>query len=159
MHWPSIQRLRPGSIAVANPAGSRLNRKNKYVPVHTSMYSFTDSCTAMYLHVHPYTVPCTVMYHLVPPYTTLYHDSTGQYILEHPGTSGPWNFLCQYILVRTILRFLVQPYRQKRTYCDVPEHTALYRHIPGVQDSCTPDAKLGRAEQPLALAPASRPRA
>ena len=56
MHWSSIQRLRPGSIAAANPAGTRLNRKNKYVPVHTSMYSFTDSCTAMYLHVPPYTV-------------------------------------------------------------------------------------------------------
>jgi hypothetical protein len=119
MHWSLILHLLRGSIAAANPAGSRLNRKNKYVPVHTSMYSFTDSCTAMRLHVPPYTVPCTVMYHLVPPcttFTTLYHDSTGQYIQEHPGTYGPRNFLCQYILVRTILRFLVPPCRhwQKR---------------------------------------------
>jgi hypothetical protein len=135
MHWSLIQRLRQGSIAAANPAGSRLNLKNKYVPVHTSMYSFTDSCTAVYLHVPPYTFPCTIMYHLVPTCTTVYHDSTGQYILEHPCTYRPRNFLCQYILVRTILRFLVLPCRQKRTYQDVPVQTALYRHIPGVQDS------------------------
>jgi hypothetical protein len=135
MHLSLIQRLWPGSIAAANPAGSRLNSKNKYVPVHTSMYSFTDSCTAMYLHVPPYTVPCTVMYHLVPPCTTLYHDSTGQYIQEHPGTYGSRNSLCQYILVHTKMRFLVLPCRQKRTYRDVPEQTALNSHIPGVQDS------------------------
>ncbi len=129
MHWYSIQRLWPGSIAAAaNPAGTRLNRKNKYVPVHTSMYSFTESCTAMYLHVHPYTVPCTVMYHLVPPCTTLYHDSTGQYIQEHPGTYGPRDFqvLCQYILVRTILRFLrvVPPGHVARSV-----RTGMYQYI------------------------------
>ncbi len=140
MHGSLIQRFRPGtagSIAAANSAGSRLNHKNKYVPVHTSMYSFTNSCTAIYLHVPPYTVPCTVMYHLVQPCTTLYrdHDSTGQYIPEHPGTYGPRNFLCQYMLVRTILRFLVSPCRQKRTNWDVPVHTAVYCHTPGVQDS------------------------
>ncbi len=138
MHWSLIQRLWPGSIAAANPAGSRLtrDRKNQYIPVHTSMYSFTDSCTAMYLHVPPYTVPCTVIYHLVPPCTTLNHDSsTGQYIPEHPATYGPRNFLCQYILVLTKMRFLVPPCRQNRTYRDVPVQTALYRHLPGVQDS------------------------
>ncbi len=116
MHWSLIQRLWPGSIASANPAGSRLNRKNQYIPVHTSMYSFTDSCTAMYLHVPPYTVPCTVMYHLVPPWTTLNHDRTGQYIPDHPATYGPRNFLCQYILVRTKMRFLMPPCRLNHTY-------------------------------------------
>ncbi len=138
MHWSLIQRLWPGSIAAANPAGSRLNHTNKYVPVHASMYSFTDSRTAMYLHVPPYTVPCTVMYHLVPPCTTLYHDSTGQYIQEHPGTYRPRNFLCQYILVPTKMKFLVPPCRQKRTYRDVPVQTALYHRISGVQDSRCP---------------------
>ncbi len=141
MHWSLIQRLRPGSIAAANPAGSRLT-----VRLGMSMFQYIPVCTvlqilvtAMYLHVPPYTVPCTVMYHLVPPCTTLYHDSTGQYIPEHPISYGPRNFLCQYILVRTILRFFVPPCRQKRTYRDVPVQTALYRHIPGVQDSrCCP---------------------
>ncbi len=68
-------------------------------------------------------------------FNTALSDSTGKYIPKHPCTYGPRNFLCQYMLVRTILRFLVSPCRQKRTYWDVPVHTAVYCHIPGVQDS------------------------
>jgi hypothetical protein len=148
MCWSLIQLFRLGSIAAANLAG--LNCK-KYVPVHTSTYCFLDSCTAMYLHVPPYTVPCTVMYNLVPPCTTLYHDCTGQYVPVHDTCMyEPRNFLCQYILVHTVLRFLVPPCRQKRMYHIIPVHTALYCHIPGVQDSrCT-------ALPPAACPPASR---
>ncbi len=78
-----------------------LNSKDQYIPVCTSTYDLTYSCTVMYLHVPLYTVPCTVMYHLVPPCTTLYHAGTRQYIPVHTS-------MYQYIQVCTDLGITVQ---------------------------------------------------
>ena len=62
----------------------------------------------MYLHIPFIVLPCTFLYHHVPSCTTLYCAGTRQYILVCTGMYCHRNYLCRYVLVCTILRFLVR---------------------------------------------------
>ena len=103
----------------------RLNHKDQYMPVRTSLYDLNYSRTALYLHVPPYTIVCTTLYHLVPSCTTLYYlvlctagtrQSRYMPVTVHHDTSMYChrNCLCWYVLVCTISSFEVS-------------RTALYR--------------------------------
>jgi hypothetical protein len=95
------------------------------MPVRTSTYYLKNSRTALYLHVPPYTVACTAMYNLVPLCTTLYRAGTRQYIPAHTGMYCHRNYLYRYVLVCTILRFLVVLYR----LAYVLAHTSTYHLV------------------------------
>jgi hypothetical protein len=85
----------------------------------------------MYLHIPLFVPSWTILYHLVPSCTTLYCAGTRQYIPVHTSMYCHRNYLCcqWYVLVCTILRFLVRP------GCLVSSkvHTGSYQYIP----SCT----------------------
>ncbi len=79
------------------PQGSipRLNRKDQYMPVRTSLYDLNDSRTALCLHLPPYTIVCAILYHLGPSCTTLYHIVLCRYKAVHTGMYLfvlPWKF-------------------------------------------------------------------
>ncbi len=146
-----MQRFWLGSIAAANPAGSRLNRKNNYVLVHTSMYCFTDSCTAMYLHVLFLVQSCTTLYHLVPPCTMTVQDSTYWYIPVRKDlgifyVSTYWYVPFEvsrtamspeaYVPGCTSTYFLVQPYTRCTGFQMNASCTVMVRVIVRDHDTC-----------------------